>query len=695
MPVTLDGFFDAHGHPKEICQLERFRFSSWSDCVKLDCVWEEIHMENTKKYEYLLEQSEIQEFSFYAILEQVKYHKGKWIWLLFVLVLELILLPRAAAWMAGLIAVLLLVSIIFTYNNTRKNISGQQWTVWLEGGMLKVNRGGSSEVPCSNIQLFRTTHRLLMLGYLQTAQRPAWFIIPLRVFADVQEREQFLDSIRHAQRAEDRDVAAEGIPFTYTLDEAKWVHFHKGAAGILTSGTLGRTERMRTVLVSIIFVVMSMLFLVYLVEGRLSWQWAAYVLGITILIILRIFFRDPEKAFKKQIRTPVVRDRECGVWQVTLSESGIDTKLSTGIRNFYAWEMLGWYVETGDAFYVFHKDKRHYVLIAKESFQDWNQVSAMHELCARKGVTYVRGRKMRYLPDCAFVLMAVLFVVLCIGVMSINIFWRNVQETREQLRRAPQEGSESADYLEQEPRETALQEGPEPEDYPEQEPREIVWQDDFNLADYPDYVPLDRQVEVLESFGFEVPEEVVESARDSVTEYGLRAFVEGDPYTWLLTSLGAPQYNEDWTAIEQYSKGVFWFDFEGWGYADVLNGMLALAQDSCLDTVTNISEDDSKVDWERGKGTLTVSLEWDGQTYHWDMNVHYDWIDSDVLGILNALLIEGKSRKYFYVTGDNGQGAIVFFCTAEWAENFSEATGLELESCSVWSVEQEEHEKTP
>ena len=77
------------------------------------------------------------------------------------------------------------------------------------------------------------------------------------------------------------------------------------------------------------------------------------------------------------------------------------------------------------------------------------------------------------------------------------------------------------------------------------------------------------------------------------------------------------------------------------------------------------------------------------------MNVHYDWIDSDVLGILNALLIEGKSQKYFYVTGDNGQGAIVFFCTAEWAENFSEATGLELESCSVWSVEQEEHEKTP
>lgn len=78
--------------------------------------------------------------------------------------------------------------------------------------------------------------------------------------------------------------------------------------------------------------------------------------------------------------------------------------------------------------------------------------------------------------------------------------------------------------------------------------------------------------------------------------------MRGYPYTWLLTSLGAPQYNEDWTAIEEYSRDVFWFDFEGWDYIDVLNGMLALAEDGSLDTVTNISEDDSKVDWERGKG---------------------------------------------------------------------------------------------
>lgn len=628
-------------------------------------------MENVKKYAYLLDQSEIREFSFYAMLEQVKYNRGRWFRLLMILILELILMPRVAGWLAVLIAVLLLVSAVFTYNHTEKLISGQQWTVWLEGGMLKVERGGSSEVPCSNIQLIRTTRRLLMLGYLQTAQRPVWFIVPLRVFADVQEREGFLDRIRCPQEVEDGDgsAEAEGIQFTYVLDETKWVQFHKGAVGILASGTLGKAEHVRVILLWSFFTVLAALSCVYLAAGHLSWRSVVYALCIAILIIVRVFFRDPEKAIKKQIKAPVVRDRECGVWQVTLSESGIYTKLSTGIRNYYAWEVLGWYVETGDAFYFFHKDKKHYVLIAKESFQDWNQVSAMHELSARKGVKYVQGRKKYYLPEWAFVLIVVLFIILCVAVMFINIFWGHVWETRDQLQKISQES------------------------------RGISWQEDFDPADYPDYVSLDKQVEVLESFGFEIPEETVESLRTSITEYGLQASIEGYPYTWLLTSLGAPRYSEDWTVVEEYSKDVFWFDFEGLDistdYIAILDGMLALAEDSCLDTVTNISEDDSKVNWERGNGTVTVSLEWDGQIYDWYMDVQYDWIDSDVLGVLNALLIQGKSQKFFYAAGDNGQGAIVFFCTAEWAEDFGEATGLELVNYRTRSVQQREQAETP
>ena len=61
------------------------------------------------------------------------------------------------------------------------------------------------------------------------------------------------------------------------------------------------------------------------------------------------------------------------------------------------------------------------------------------------------------------------------------------------------------------------------------------------------------------------------------------------------------------------------------------------------------------------------------------MDMYYDWIDTKVLGIFNPLLEQEGSQKYFYATGDDGQGAIVFFCTEDWAKEFTEKTGLVLE----------------
>ena len=195
-------------------------------------------------------------------------------------------------------------------------------------------------------------------------------------------------------------------------------------------------------------------------------------------------------------------------------------------------------------------------------------------------------------------------------------------------------------------------------------------------------VPLEEQVEVLESLGLHVPEETAASVRDSMEEYGMYDLVEESPYTWLLTDMGAPTYDEGWNVTE-YDGDVFWFDFEGvdisTDYIHILNGMLALAEGSCLDDVTDIREDMTDADWESGRGTVTVSLRWKGEPYQWDMEMYYDWIDAGVLGILNQLLEQEGSQESFYATGDNGQGAIVFFCTQEWAKQFTRKTGLVLE----------------
>lgn len=622
-------------------------------------------MESSKKYEYILEQPEIREFSFHAFMEQLKCSKKVRIRLILIYALCLIGIPRLAVWLAILIAAVLLLAAVRLYFNTKKIVSGQQWTVWLEESVLKVYRDGSHEVPCSNIHLTRTTRRLLMLGYLNAEQHLVWIIMPLRVFVKAQERECFLDRIRHPREIEggDTDEEAEGMRFIYTLDERRWVQFRRDAEGIIASGTFGRRKRMCAALFRVLLLFIFMLFFLYLAEGYLNWLTAGYGLGVVALLTARQFLRDPEKSFRKQVKMPAVRDKECGVWQIALSETGVCVRTPGGMKNNYAWEKFEWLVETGDAFYLFHKDRIHYELIAKESFSDKDQISAMHMLCAQKNVKSIQGREMHYLPDWGLVLLAVLLLVLYVVISFISVFGSSVWEKPGQRHRIAQEQ------------------------------REMYYQEDFGPADYLDYVPLDKQVETMESFGLQVPGETVESMWEFMTEYGMQNQIEGNPYTWLLTSLGAPKYDED-GKISGYSQDVFWFDFEGidisTDYIDVLNGMLALAKGSCLDTVTDISEDTAKVNWEKGKGTVTVSLEWEGETYHWDMDVKYDWIDGEVLGVLNTLLIQGDSEENFYMTGDNGQGAIVFFCTEEWAENFREATGLELVKYVACNVEQKE-----
>ena len=145
-------------------------------------------------------------------------------------------------------------------------------------------------------------------------------------------------------------------------------------------------------------------------------------------------------------------------------------------------------------------------------------------------------------------------------------------------------------------------------------------------------------------------QQVAVSIQEWMDEYHMQAQIEGEPYYWLLMELGMPFYNEE-GVILNYPTEVFSFDFEGYDistdYIEILNGMLALAKGSCLDSVSNIREDITKVNWEQGDGKITLYLEWNGQEYAWDMDVYYDWIDSKVIGVLNVLLLEEGTQIHF------------------------------------------------
>ena len=590
-------------------------------------------MNGSRRYEYVMDEAEIREFCLRAFLEQLKCSKKTGIRLLVILAAELLLVPEAAALTVLLMAVTVAAVGIYNYAATSKILRGQPGSVWIEDGRLKAQRRDYGEIPCRDIKLLRRTKRLLMMGYMQGARRPVWFMIPLRSFRDGHEVDLFLAALRDPVTQENYYDQAY-LRFQFQIDGERWVRLQKGAADLINGGSLGRSARTNGILIwgSVMTVVLTVVSC--LISGRFHWMFVCYGFVLAVLMCLRLYCLDPEKPIRNQLKQPEVAARACGLWQVSLTEEGVSLAMPAGIRNVYLWASLAWLLETEEAFYLFHKDKKHFVMIAKESFLSWDQVDLFHRICAYHGIQKIVPKKARYVPGWLIWTLLGVFLLALFGIVMVRAF----------LTERDEPGVVSVDVYER--------------------------------------VPLEEQVEVLESLGLQVPEETAASVRSSMEEYGMYDLVEESPYTWLLTDMGAPTYDEEWN-VTGYAADVFWFDFEGFDistdYIDILNGMLALAEGSCLDDVTDIREDMTDADWESGRGTVTVSLRWKGEPYEWDMEMYNDWIDVSVLGILNPLLEQEGSQEYFYATGDNGQGAIVFFCTQEWAEQFTQKTGLVLE----------------
>ena len=594
-------------------------------------------MGGSRRYEYVMDEAEIREFCLHAFLEQLKCSKKTGIRLLIILAAELLLIPEAAALTVLLMVVMVAAVSIYNYAATSKLLRGQPGSVWIEDGRLKAQRRDYGEIPCRDIKLVRRTKRLLMMGYMQRAGRPVWFMIPLRSFRDGHEVDLFLSTLRDPAAQEnyyDQAYDQAYLRFQYQLDGERWVRLQKGAADLINGGSLGRSARLYGVLIwgGVMAVVLTVISC--LISGRFHWMFVCYGFVFAVLMSLRLYCRDPEKAIRNQLKTPEVATRACGLWQVSLTEEGVSLAMPAGIKNVYLWTSLAWLLETEEAFYLFHQDKKHFVMIAKESFLSWDQVDLFHRICADHGIQKIVPKKARYVPGWLIWTLCGVFLLALFGIVMVKAF----------LTERDEPGVISGDVYGR--------------------------------------VPLEEQVEVLKSLGLHVPGKTVVSIRSSMEEYGMYDLVEESPYTWLLTDMGAPTYDEEWN-VTGYAADVFWFDFEGFDistdYIHILNGMLALAEGSCLDEVTDIREDMSDADWESGRGTVTVSLRWKGEPYEWDMEMYNDWIDVSVLGILNPLLEQEGSQEYFYATGDNGQGAIVFFCTQEWAEQFTQKTGLVLE----------------
>ncbi len=629
---------------------------------------------NQYKYSFRFTEKELREFCIRAVADLYRRRPAMWITLFVLCLAELFVVPVASAALLLLFLAAVILDVVRTFRFLKKEHFLERRIMWVEDGLLKCSAAGCSEIPCGRITVMRKTGSILMLGYPQSKRRLAWYPMPLRIFESGQELDAFLDQIRnpvcpppcpdpdaggmpraqtgaHPTQEEPVPGATGRFHFSFFMEQEKWIWIYREAAAVINGRTLGfpRTEMLVIGIYGTVFAAASVIWYFMTTDRTILFPAALFLLLLFIMLIR--WKADPEKSIRRKLKAGDVQNDIYGHWEITFLEEGIVESLAGRNKSFLPWEQFGWVVETEYLFFLFKKNKAQFIPIPKENMESADQAARMCAFCGQKGLRYLPGKRVKYWPVRAFAVGTVilLLLLLLIGVWSgMRRDMRRIQERMD---------------------------NPLHETVP-------AWEEEFRPEDYPDYVPLDTQVQVLSSLGFEVPPETVESARASMEEYGMRAYVEGYPYTWLLTGIGSPSYDENWE-ISGYPAQVFWFDFEGMDvstdYIHVLEGMLALAKGSPLDRVEDIGEDTDKADWEQGTGKITVFLKWEGQPYSWDMKMEYDWIDGNILGVLNGLLEETDAKERFYVTGDNGQGALVFYRTKEWADRFEKATGLPLD----------------
>lgn len=178
----------------------------------------------------------------------------------------------------------------------------------------------------------------------------------------------------------------------------------------------------------------------------------------------------------------------------------------------------------------------------------------------------------------------------------------------------------------------------------------------------------------------DIPASVIEELEAYDEEYNYTYTYQMNKCLDLLCWAGVGEYDLDtweWTPSE---CGVYWFDSEVFGletmYSDFLRGVSAL--DSEALAFTNIQENTDQVNWELGAGKQSVSFSWNGQDYTLTGQVHYDWFDLDVAVDLNDILKSQGTGKQLYFAWDQGQGYLVFYGDAQWAQAFQKATGIRV-----------------
>lgn len=138
-------------------------------------------------------------------------------------------------------------------------------------------------------------------------------------------------------------------------------------------------------------------------------------------------------------------------------------------------------------------------------------------------------------------------------------------------------------------------------------------------------------------------------------------------------------YDEETWKWTPSQSGVYYCEIEVWNegamYSDFFTGLTSM--NSELD-FSEVTEDYSAADLEKGTGKVTVSFNYGSTTYVLDADYDYDWFDTDILDEVGAVLATDENQKDLYVYYD-GEGCMLYYGTAEQAASLSTMSGLDFE----------------
>lgn len=183
-------------------------------------------------------------------------------------------------------------------------------------------------------------------------------------------------------------------------------------------------------------------------------------------------------------------------------------------------------------------------------------------------------------------------------------------------------------------------------------------------------VTFETQLSTFQQLGFEFNKGA--SKEDLIEMWGKDQFAE-EPYYLMYISLGSTIEREPWTPITNQCWRFDTEAIEGSGsYIDIMENLRRISNGEI--NITNIED---VVDWENEKAS--VSFEWNGNKYSWDLAFDDDWVDPLLFSQVVELTekYNTKGRLTYFDTG--GQDLVLGWADASQLKELNAKTGLEID----------------